>query len=211
MRHKHKPDAGSTGVQLGLIVTPMLDMAFQILAFFIATYNPSALEMHIPGSLIPPENPATKSKDPNPMPQIENPLSVKEEDLMPELNEAVLVRAKAIRPGEDANRAEGALGDIFIKLPLQQDEALVAAKALPMKDALALLQSELARELAKAGFETREDRLKSGSKKSPNLKLAADGELRQEYVMMVYSAAKKAGYDNIHFVPPALPTKLSVK
>src|SRR5947199_10561747 len=41
----------SVGVQLGLIITPMLDMSFQILAFFIMTYHPSALEEHLAGSL----------------------------------------------------------------------------------------------------------------------------------------------------------------
>ena len=63
MRHKRKIE-GSPGVQLSLIITPMLDMSFQILAFFIMTYHPAALEGHIPGNLTPPENPATKSKDP---------------------------------------------------------------------------------------------------------------------------------------------------
>ena len=63
MKHRKK-DPGSQGVQLGLIITPMLDMSFQILAFFIMTYNPSALEGHIPGSLVPPENYAKKSADP---------------------------------------------------------------------------------------------------------------------------------------------------
>ena len=32
------------GVNLAIIVTPMLDMAFQLLAFFVMTYHPSALE-----------------------------------------------------------------------------------------------------------------------------------------------------------------------
>ena len=60
--------AGSVGVQLSLIVTPMLDMSFQILAFFIMTYHPSALEGHIPGSLVPPESVAKKSDNPNIIP-----------------------------------------------------------------------------------------------------------------------------------------------
>src|SRR5476651_1355790 len=59
MRHKRGHGGGAGGgVNLGLIITPMLDMSFQLLAFFIMTYHPSALEAHIPGSLASPDNPA---------------------------------------------------------------------------------------------------------------------------------------------------------
>jgi hypothetical protein len=51
---KKNAGIGATGVNLGLIITPMLDMSFQILAFFIMTYHPSALEGHLAGSLAPP-------------------------------------------------------------------------------------------------------------------------------------------------------------
>src|SRR5438876_4043958 len=68
-RHKHKAEAG--GVNLSLIVTPFLDMSFQILAFFIMTYHPSQFEGHIDGNLLPslnvaikgPKNDPTKSED----------------------------------------------------------------------------------------------------------------------------------------------------
>ena len=42
----HKPDLGgnSLGVNLGLIITPMLDMAFQLMAFFIMTFQPLSEE-----------------------------------------------------------------------------------------------------------------------------------------------------------------------
>ena len=39
------------GPNLNPIITPMLDMAFQLMAFFIMTYHPSALEGHIDGKL----------------------------------------------------------------------------------------------------------------------------------------------------------------
>ena len=53
-QHKRHNDPGVAGVNLGLIITPMLDMSFQILAFFIMTYHPSALEGNIDGKLLPP-------------------------------------------------------------------------------------------------------------------------------------------------------------
>ena len=56
MRHKRKRGGGeASGVQMGLIITPMLDMSFQLMAFFIMTYHPSAFEGHVNGNLVPPE------------------------------------------------------------------------------------------------------------------------------------------------------------
>src|SRR5947208_6660338 len=93
-RHKTQ---GSPGMNLSLIITPMLDMSFQLLAFFIMTYHPSALEGHIPGSLVPPDNVSKQGpKDPNVPKPLEDPLSVKEEDLDPALKDAITVRLKSI-------------------------------------------------------------------------------------------------------------------
>src|SRR5947208_10307911 len=94
---KRRP-IGAPGVQLGFIITPMLDMSFQILAFFIMVYHPSALEGHIPGNLTPPEEIAKKSKDTVALPK--DPLSIDEEKLMPELNDAITVQIKSIKEGQ---------------------------------------------------------------------------------------------------------------
>ena len=59
-KRTHNKGGGAQGINLSLIITPMLDMSFQLLAFFIMTYHPSALEGHIPGSLVPPEDFAKK-------------------------------------------------------------------------------------------------------------------------------------------------------
>jgi hypothetical protein len=46
-------------------------------------------------------------------------------------------------------------------------------------------------------------------KDAVNLNFAADCELRQQQVKAVYDAARKVGFDKIHFVPPpVLRTKL---
>ncbi len=52
MKRKKKwhPDGG---VDLGIMITPMLDMAFQLLAFFIMTFQPSPSEAALDGSLLP--------------------------------------------------------------------------------------------------------------------------------------------------------------
>src|SRR6516162_7374228 len=51
------------GMEVELPITPMLDMAFQIMIFFIVTYHPSALEVHIDGNLLPPPSLAKKPRD----------------------------------------------------------------------------------------------------------------------------------------------------
>src|SRR5271154_5716015 len=48
------------GVNLGLIITPMLDMAFQLLAFFVMTYHPPAFVGFVEGSLLPPSKDVAK-------------------------------------------------------------------------------------------------------------------------------------------------------
>jgi biopolymer transport protein ExbD len=196
---------GSQGVQLGLIITPMLDMSFQLLAFFIMTYHPSALEGHIPGSLVPPEDFAKKSKDNNPVPQ-ENPLSVPEEELLPELQESITVKVKAVAKGqEQGTLVEGSPAQIFLKTPQETEPQLIADPTQiftkdPVKDAMVILDSKL------------KDMIAKGATKKANLKIAADGDLRQQYVMQVYDTCKKAGFDKIHFVPPpVLNTKISTR
>src|SRR6516162_6006961 len=111
---RHQPH-GVSGVNLVLIITPMLDMSFQILAFFIMTYHPSALEAHIAGSLTPPENTATKSKDP--AVPADPALSVPEDQLMPELDAAITVQVKAVVEGQEnaMKRRIGEPGQIFIR------------------------------------------------------------------------------------------------
>jgi biopolymer transport protein ExbD len=59
MAHRRAHDEDEGGVNLGLVITPMLDMSFQLLAFFVMIYHPSALEAHIDGRLLPPPPPRT--------------------------------------------------------------------------------------------------------------------------------------------------------
>ena len=57
---RKRPEHTAPEVDLGIIITPMLDMAFQLLAFFVMTYHQSALEGHIDGNLLPPAKVAVK-------------------------------------------------------------------------------------------------------------------------------------------------------
>src|SRR5580704_15976345 len=91
MRHQRRNAVKGSigGVNLGLIITPMLDMSFQILSFFIMTYHPSALEGHIAGSLAPPTDFAKKAPE-NKVEQIIE-QSVPEEMILPELQDALTI------------------------------------------------------------------------------------------------------------------------
>ena len=199
MAHKRKPPAAAGGVQLGLIITPMLDMSFQILAFFIMTYHPSALERNIPGSLVPPEDFAKKSKD-NTNVTPTDPLSIPEDDLNPELDAAVTVKIRCVIKGqEDKFRALGSPAQIFVRTAIETEQQLVAeidGKDLTVDVALKKLDRELKAMVTK------------GTTKA-NLKIAPDGDLRQEYVMAVYDTCKNSGFSKVHFVPPpVLNTKI---
>ena len=49
MSHRKQPDPSGEGVNLSLIITPMLEMSFELRAFFILTSAPSALEGQLAG------------------------------------------------------------------------------------------------------------------------------------------------------------------
>src|SRR5947199_8764108 len=112
MRHRRgHGGGGGGGVALGLIVTPMLDMSFQLMAFFIMTYHPSALEGHIDGNLLPPTLVAENSKNaaPSDLPAV---------DEEPQLQDAVLVLVKAVAMGQtEGQRTDGQPSRIMLKRP----------------------------------------------------------------------------------------------
>lgn len=181
---RHQPHPAG-GVNLGLIITPMLDMSFQILSFFIMTYHPSALEGHIAGSLAPPEITATKSKD-NVTPDLIPP-SVPEEMLLPEIQEAPTVIVKV------GGNEPGAAAKIYLKRDKTQTDAAEVADAATTNWKQA--KQDLTREL---------HRVKKEVGDQNNIKIEADGDLRQEYVLEVYDICKQSGFPKIHFVPPPL-------
>src|ERR1700739_2628539 len=104
MRHRlGRAISGKGGVALGLIITPMLDMSFQLMAFFIMTYHPSALEGHIDGNLLPPSLVANKAKNAVPTPMDLRPI-----DEEPLLQDVLLVVVKAVAKGQtEGQRFDG--------------------------------------------------------------------------------------------------------
>jgi len=177
------------GVNLGVIITPFLDMAFQLLAFFIMTYNPSSLEGHINGALVPPSTPATinpKDKTP-PKDNLEPPPSVDE----PDLTETTIVTVKSVAPGQnEGDRHDGEPSRILLKRVEDTQPTRVVDGNVPLKEELKSLERKL-KEGAKGGVKT-------------NIRIEGDGELKHLWLMQVYDVCKSAGYQNVSFVAPAL-------
>jgi biopolymer transport protein ExbD len=180
-----------------LIITPMLDMSFQILAFFIMTYHPSALEGHFDIKLLPPKTVATKGAPST------NELPPASEE--PELNDVLLVTVKAVAKGQsESGRLEGDPSRILLTRP--ED----ASNPVPLEDTndkfpgLTRLGTELKKFLADPGHS------------NANIKIEPDGELKHKYAMQVYDACKRVrqrpdgsweGFQNIQFVGPAYEAK----
>src|SRR5262245_2728223 len=155
------------GVNLSYIITPFLDMSFQLLAFFIMTYHPSALEGHIDGKLVPPTDVATQAKIPVPMNDIPP-------DSDPDSAETLLMKIKPVGKGQtDGNRHHAEPSQILLKQP--QD-----AQPLPISDAAT--DANLDDGLKKLEFELKRILKQPGAAKA-NIKIDGDGDLRHMYVM----------------------------
>jgi len=186
-KRKHVDDSG---VNLGIIITPMLDMSFQILAFFIMTYHPSALEGHFDIKLLPPKNVTTKG-----------PTNIKD-DLPPisdelELTDVLTVQIKSVAKGQTENgRVDGDPSRILLISAENAGTAVAIADTdIPFEDGLKKLSVELKKFL--------EDPTHSKA----NIKIEPDAELKHKYTMEAYDACKMSGFQNIQFVGPAYEVK----
>ncbi len=168
-------------INLGIIITPMLDMAFQVLAFFIMTYHPSALEGALGGELLPPAG-AVKGD------------GFAENSDFPEikLEELLAVQIKAVAAGREENdRQEGEPQQLLLKLPHEAEAREIANATVSFEVGLQRLEKELRRFLLlQALGQTR-------------VKLEGDHHLKHMYTIMVYDACKAAGCHDIAFVAPA--------
>lgn len=191
MRRKHSK--GPTEIQLGTIITPMLDMAFQMLAFFIMTYHPSALEGHVDGDLLPPTKASTKG----PKTEMKDDLPL---DTEPDLTQVLMVQIKAVvsaektrlADGKEEIRNPGQASRILLKRPESLEPDLVADSQITFKDGLRRLKGELEK--------FRNERKKTEEK--TDIKIEADGDLMHQYAMEVFDICKVAGFQNVKLVAP---------
>ncbi len=225
-RRLHSQDEQG-GVNLGLIITPMLDMAFQLMAFFIMTYHPSALEGHFDIKMLPPKDLAVKAKDKSDPKKDDTPLADEE----PQLQDVLIVSIKAVKPGQtEGMRTEGDPNFIKLYYPPPATEPTTFSiedktdlnereqRALDAFEATLEKQTpERKRELMRekkvmiffeAGLEKLAPELKkfleNPANSNANIKLEPDADLKHKYLMTAYDACKQAGFQNIQFIAPAL-------
>jgi biopolymer transport protein ExbD len=188
-----KQEPEDPGIDLGIIITPMLDMAFQLLAFFIMTYNPPAREAVVDGSLLPPTNIAAIAK-----------AAANDKTVVPDpiKGPGLTVLIKAVPPGKNKNETlwPGQPKAIYLKKPQDEKPRLVAtitqpgAQASDPPDDWAAALKALADELALSRA--------SPLEKSLPINLVGDRALRYGYFIAVQDAAKKAGFTTIGFAAP---------
>jgi biopolymer transport protein ExbD len=99
----------------------------------------------------------------------------------------LLVVVKAVAKGQtEGDRSEGEPSRIMLKRPENASPVLVADSDTSLGEGLKKLTAEL----------------KSEAGAKANIKIEADGELRHQYLMLVYDTCKQAGFQNIAFVAP---------
>jgi biopolymer transport protein ExbD len=192
MLSRRKDLGGGFGVDLGIIVTPMLDMAFQLLAFFIMTYHPPAREAVVDGTLLPPPviRGADKTKDPKKVSPSESVIKTKLR---------ILVKAVPAQKGADETLERGQPKEIILERPRLHSGMFATLKQPGAKpgDAPADLGAALkalAKELAKS--------LDNPEEKNLELTIDADRGLRYGYFMAVREVAEASGFKKISFNAP---------
>jgi biopolymer transport protein ExbD len=199
--------ASSEGVNLGIIITPMLDMAFQILAFFIMTFHPAALEGHIDGKLLPPVKEIKIAGGPGSPDNKKTSVKI-DEDVLNKLNDTLEIVVKSVRKGqqEDALQ-EGEPTRIELRLPEDggkepnDDRKFIIDRTAVRTDEQGqrvLIGFEDA--LKKLAAKLEEVQKKSGDVPGM-IRLDADPDLRHGYLVRVYDVCRGAGFRGIGFAP----------
>lgn len=203
------------GVNLGLIITPMLDMSFQLLAFFVMTYHPPVHVGFIEGSLLPPSQLTyAKPKDKGPPDKNAKPKEKKDmpppADTEPIMTDVLLVTVRTVKMDEngktqkEGDRVNGDPRAVEIKRPEKSDPLvlpLVTNTSLPRDKFVEGLRNELDKELKRILNEPGNKLLRADGK--TEIKLEVDGDLKHRYWMSFYDTCKTSGFQSIHFVAPA--------
>jgi biopolymer transport protein ExbD len=183
-------NVGGGGVDINIVITPMLDMSFQLLAFFVMTYHPNALEGHIDGNLLPPrvENVAIKSKNITP-PKPEDKPPIPVDEIPKDPPDVITVVIKAVAKGENADKGlEGTPTGIKLR------RAESAAEPISDREDFKVALQKLAAELKKIQANPSGNDLR--------VFIEADGNLRNQYVVQVYDVCKKAKFKTVGFQGP---------
>jgi len=171
MSVRGKSDAGS---KVSLPITPMLDMTFQLLFFFIVNFHPADLEGEMNMAL--PVDAEKQAKDEKDVKKD----SKADKDPEPEFPSDLTVKVRTVTDGVN----DGEISDIFVR-NIEGKEDPVGNGAV----AIAGLKRYLA---AKRETLTNKDAVK----------VQGDGKLKVRNVMKVMDACRQCGFTNVSFVPP---------
>jgi biopolymer transport protein ExbD len=168
-----------SGSKVQVPITPMLDMTFQLLFFFLLNYHPTAAEGQMDLAL-PTEKPKVSST---------NTSSPVEKALGDELDEPpeVTVIIKSVQ-GDDSERS-GQISAISVQLK-EAATAIEVPEGGSVRDLMKALQDHLAKVRETVGNKT-------------DIMMKGERKLKWQYVVKVRDACEKAGFTNAHFAAPS--------
>jgi biopolymer transport protein ExbD len=164
------------GPEPTLPITPMLDMAFQLLAFFILTYRPSDLEGQMQLALPSHEAKAAHQKE-NVDPAVAN-----DKDPTLEIPTDLTVIVKTQNDGVN--------------------NGVISALTVEDRSGPATIRPASADQTPTEALTKYLQRVKETVDNKTAIKLQADSRLKWESVVQVMDACRKAGFENISFMPP---------
>ncbi len=213
------PDHENKEVNLGIIITPMLDMAFQLLAFFVMTYHPSALEGHIMGELLPPETEdyVDKKKEKQGAGALTTRKAAEEElsgdDDIIKVSDEIKLRVIAHQEGTPSQHMKpGMPYQIKLKTPAASGYETVCdftdPEIDPNKSNDSKYVAQKVDQYIKRGLVDLLERMvvlrKEVGEAKANVKLHPDGNLKHYYFVSIYDSCKKSGFKKVNFVAPSL-------
>lgn len=174
--------------EVAIPITPMLDMAFQLLTFFIFTYNPSAMEGQMELAM-----PAKNEKAAHDASQVNTTAEPMKEEV-PEIPLDLNVLIQAQNVGYTITLEEG-----VVRTPMGSDLAALKKHLEKLyKDKEASLEQKLQQiDGAKARETARKDELKK-----LGIKVQGDSKLKWGNVVEVMDTCRQAGFANVSFAQP---------
>src|SRR5260370_9805640 len=168
----------SMDVEINKVITPMLDMAFQIFAFFLVIYHPSQLEgqmlLNLPDAA---EAKAAKPEDARPDQSMTGEL---------ELPAEISVIAKTKRPD---GTQDGSITQISVQERLGTKDVISQEQGSTEVPNLDPLRKHL-------------QSVRDSLSNQNDIKIEAESGLRYEYVMQIMDMCTHAGFKNVGFAPP---------